>query len=68
MSMRFSRTKQILGGLVRLNFSKGGVSASVGIPGARVTIPLSGKARAPRVTGGIPGTGVSFTEEIKGND
>ena len=68
MSMRFRRTKGLLGGLVRLNFSGGGVSASIGIPGFRVTVPLAGKARAPRGTIGIPGSGISYTTKLDGSD
>ena len=64
MSLRFSRRKSILGGLALINFSKSGVSVSIGRPGARVTLPLFGN-RSPRVTVGAPGTGISFTETLK---
>jgi Protein of unknown function (DUF4236) len=43
---------------VRLNFSKGGVSASLGARGAWYTVSRGGRRRT---TVGVPGTGVYFT-------
>lgn len=57
MGFRFRRSVKILPG-VRLNFSKSGVSTSVGTRGAHVTI---GHGQV-RETVGIPGTGISCTE------
>ena len=54
--LRFYRRKQILPGL-RLNFSKRGVSASVGVRGAHVTLGRTGV----RTTVGVPGTGLFYT-------
>lgn len=56
MPWRFRRTIRILPG-VKLNFSKSGVSTSVGKRGAHVTVG-HGKVRT---TVGVPGTGVSYT-------
>jgi Protein of unknown function (DUF4236) len=55
---RFRRRINLLPG-VRLNLSKSGVSASVGLRGAWLTIG-HGKTRE---TIGLPGTGVSYTEQ-----
>jgi hypothetical protein len=57
MGLRFRRTVRIAPG-VRLNFSKSGVSTSVGPRGAKYTIG----PRGSRVTLGIPGTGLSWTQ------
>ena len=57
MGFRFRRSVKILPG-VRLNFSRSGVSTSVGTRGAHVTI---GHGQL-RETVGIPGTGGSYTE------
>ena len=54
--LRFYRRKQILPGL-RLNFSKRGVSASVGVRGAHVTLGRTGV----RTTVGVPGTCLLYT-------
>lgn len=62
-NLRFQRRKRLLGGLVHLNFSKSGVSATVGVPGARFTVPLFG-GRHPRITLGAPGTGFSVSETL----
>jgi hypothetical protein len=59
-SFRFRRTIGLIPGL-RLNLSKTGVSASVGVRGAHVT--LGGKGI--RTTVGLPGTGLSYTEQSK---
>jgi hypothetical protein len=57
MGLRFRRSIKLLPG-VRLNLSKSGVSTSVGVRGAHVTLG-HGKVRE---TVGIPGTGLSYTE------
>src|SRR5947199_9634789 len=56
MPWRFRRSIRILPG-VKLNFSKSGVSTSVGARGAHVTLG-HGKIRT---TVGIPGSGISYT-------
>lgn len=61
--MRFQKRKSFLSDLVRINLSGGGVSLSVGVPGARVHIPLVGK-RKPGYTIGLPGTGLSQSGKL----
>jgi len=56
MGFRFRRSIRILPG-IRLNVSKSGVSTSVGVRGAHVTLG-HGKVRE---TVGLPGTGLSYT-------
>ena len=56
MGFRFQRRIKILPG-VHLNFSKSGVSTSIGVRGAQMTF---GK-RGTRTTVGVPGTGLSYT-------
>ena len=58
MGFRFRRSVKLAPG-VRLNFSKSGVSTSVGTRGAHVTL---GHGQV-RETVGIPGTGLSYTEQ-----
>lgn len=60
MRLRFQRRVKVLPG-VTLNFSKSGVTTSVGVRGARVTI---GRGQT-RTTLGLPGTGLSVTEVRK---
>jgi hypothetical protein len=55
---RFRRSFKILPG-VRLNVSKTGVSTSLGKPGATVNI----RGDRVRETVGIPGTGLSYSEQ-----
>jgi hypothetical protein len=62
MGFRFSRRIKIIPGIT-LNVSKSGVSTSVGVKGAHVTL---GGPRGTRTTVGIPGTGISYTETHKG--
>lgn len=57
MGFRFQRRIKIIPG-VTLNLSKGGISTSIGVRGAHVTL---GRGKQ-RVTVGIPGTGVSYTD------
>jgi hypothetical protein len=57
MGFRFRRSIRILPGL-RLNVGKRGVSTSIGVRGAHVTIG-HGKVRE---TVGLPGTGISYTQ------
>ena len=57
MGLRIRRSIKVFPGLT-LNLSKSGVSASVGVRGAKVTIGKTGV----RKTVGIPGTGVSYTD------
>ena len=56
MGFRFHRSVRILPG-VRLNFSKSGVSTSIGTRGAWLTFGRKGT----RTTVGLPGTGISYT-------
>ncbi len=60
MALRFRKTIKIAPG-IKLNVSKGGVSASLGPRGAKVNIGKNGT----RVTGGIPGTGLSSSRLYK---
>lgn len=57
MGLRFRRRIKVLPG-VYLNVSRSGVSTSVGVRGAHVTLG-HGKVRA---TSGIPGSGLSYTQ------
>lgn len=59
MGFRFRRTFRLFPG-VRLNISKGGVSASVGPHGATLNL---GK-RGLRGTVGLPGTGMSYSTQL----
>ena len=59
MGFRFQKRIKIAPG-VRVNISKGGISTSVGRRGASVTV---GK-RGVRANVGIPGTGVSYSEQL----
>jgi hypothetical protein len=56
MGWRFRRSIRILPG-IRLNLSRSGVSTSVGVRGAHVTVG-HGKVRE---TVGLPGIGISYT-------
>ncbi|WOV83660.1 DUF4236 domain-containing protein [Sporosarcina jeotgali] len=59
MGFRFQKRIKIAPG-VRVNISKGGISTSVGPRGASVTV---GK-RGVRANVGIPGTGISYSEQL----
>jgi hypothetical protein len=63
MGLRFQRRIRIAPGL-RLNLSKSGVGLSVGRKGAWLTVG----PRGARATAGLPGTGVSWTEQISGSN
>lgn len=63
MGLRLRRTIKVFP-VLTLNLSKSGVSASVGVRGAKVTV---GKT-AIRKTVGIPGTGVSYTDYQRHNE
>lgn len=56
MAFRFQKRIKLLPG-VTLNVSKGGLSTSVGVKGARVTV---GRGKT-RTTVGLPGTGISHS-------
>jgi hypothetical protein len=60
MGFRFRRSFKVAPGF-RLNFSKSGVSTSVGRRGLWFTMG----PRGTRTTVGIPGTGLSYTEQSK---
>lgn len=57
---RFRRTVRLAKG-VRVNVSKTGASLSVGKPGATLNL-----GRRSRVTVGLPGSGLSYTQPLKG--
>lgn len=57
MPLRFRRSIRILPG-IRLNIGNRGVSTSIGVRGAHVTL---GHGQV-RETVGLPGTGLSYTE------
>lgn len=56
MALRFQKRVSLFPG-VRLNFSLSGVSTTIGVPGASITL---GGRRGPTANLGIPGTGLSF--------
>lgn len=62
MGLRFRRRIKIAPG-VHVNIGKKGTSISLGRPGA--TLNVGGK-KGPRVTVGIPGTGLSYTTNLSG--
>ena len=59
MGFRFQRRLKLFPG-VRLNFSRGGISATIGVRGASVTLGGTGAY----VNLGLPGTGLSFRQRI----
>jgi len=59
MGLRFTRRVSLFPGL-RVNFSKSGASLSVGHKGAWYTVGPRGR----RVTLGLPGTGLYWTETV----
>jgi hypothetical protein len=62
MSLRFRKRFGL--GPFKLNLSLSGVSVSVGVPGAAVTIPIIGRRRKPAVSVGLPGTGLYYQQSI----
>jgi hypothetical protein len=65
MGLRFR--KSIGSGPFRINFSGSGISTSFGVKGARVNVPLVGSRRKPRLTVGIPGSGLSYSQSLGAN-
>lgn len=61
MGFRFRKTLKM--GPVNINFSKSGIGASVGVPGARITKKANG---GTRTTLGVPGTGLTHVSETSG--
>ena len=59
---QWRKSKSLLGGLVRLNFTKRGLGVSVGVPGFRLSLGADGKKRR---TLSIPGTGLRKTEQVR---
>jgi hypothetical protein len=66
MSFRFRKRVSVFGGLGHVNLSKTGVSLSVGPRGANVNLGGFGPTRHPRMTVGLPGTGLSYTQRLDG--
>jgi hypothetical protein len=60
--LRFQKRISILPGLLRINLSKSGASASVGPRGADVNIGPHGMT----TNAGIPGTGISYRQKVGG--
>ena len=60
MGFRFRKRIRLFPG-VSINLSKSGVTTSIGGRGA--TLNVGGK-RGPRVTVGLPGTGISYSENL----
>jgi hypothetical protein len=60
MGFRFRKSIKLAPG-IRLNLSKSGISTSIGPRGATVNV---GSKRGPRVTVGVPGTGLSYSQRI----
>lgn len=63
MAWSFRRRIKIIPG-VRLNLSKNGISTSIGVRGANVTLGKSGTY----LNTGIPGTGIYQRQKISGNE
>ena len=62
MTIRFFRRQTLIPGVLRLNFSKSGVSLSIGHRGLGwLTV---GGPRGNRITAGLPGTGLFVTQII----
>ncbi len=60
MGFRFLRSFRLLPG-IRLNLSKSGISASLGIRDAHVTVGPRGTTTSV----GLPGTGLSYTSRVQ---
>ena len=63
MGFRFRKTIKLFPG-VKLNFSKSGVSTSIGAPGATINI----SKRGTRGTVGILGSGISYADNLSKPD
>lgn len=61
MGFRFQKRVGI-GSFGRVNLSKSGVSLSEGVKGFHVTL-----GRTPRITVGLPGSGLSWTQTLGGH-
>jgi hypothetical protein len=61
VGLRFQKRLQVFPG-VRLNFSRSGVSATIGIQGASVTVGRDGV----HANTGLPGSGLSYRKKITG--
>jgi len=61
MGMRFHKSIRLLP-FLRLNFSKSGISFSLGTPGASLNLGTKGA----RGSVGIPGTGLSYRKSLSG--
>jgi hypothetical protein len=59
MSLRFRRSVRLFPG-VRLNFSRGGISTTVGVRGASLTVG----PRGTYANVGLPGTGLSYRTKV----
>ena len=59
MPLRFRRSLRLFPG-VRVNFGKKGASLSLGGRGATVNL----SERGTRATVGLPGTGISYSEQV----
>lgn len=64
MGLRFRKSIKIAPG-VKINFNKKSISATVGTRGAHYTVNSKGKRTA---SVGMPGTGISYTETLGGNN
>ena len=62
--MRFRKSIKLFPD-VRFNFSKSGVSTSIGVKGATINIK---PGRSARATVGIPGTGLSHTQNLESDN
>ena len=60
--LRFQKRLSIIPGLLRINLSKSGVSASAGPKGADINIGRKGVT----TNAGIPGTGLSYRQKVGG--
>ena len=60
--LRFQKRLSIIPGLLRINLSKSGVSASAGPKGADINIGRKGVT----TSAGIPGTGLSYRQKVGG--
>lgn len=60
MGLRLRKRIKIVPG-ISLNLSKSGVSASIGRPGATLNV---GGPKGSRLTVGIPGSGISYSEQL----